>query len=46
MSTYQMVVRSSVSVLERLESSAFRKLFWNWWIGLYAEPPRKLPPML
>jgi hypothetical protein len=41
-----MVVRSSVSVLERLELSAFRNLLWNWWIGLYAEAPRKLPPML
>lgn len=46
MSTYQMVVRSSVWAFGRLELSAFRKLFWNWWIGLYAEAPRKLPPML
>lgn len=46
MSTYQMVVRSSASLFELLEFGAFRKRFWNWWIGLYAEPPRKLPPML
>jgi hypothetical protein len=41
-----MGVRSSISVFGRLEWSAFRKRFWSWWIGLYAEPPRKLPPML
>jgi hypothetical protein len=46
MSTYQMVVRSSASLLERLDSGAFGKAFWNWWIGVYAEPPRKLPPMI
>lgn len=46
MSTYQIVVRNSASLFERLDVGAFRKAFWNWWIGLYAEPPRKLPPML
>ena len=46
MSTYQMVVRGSASLFGLLELGGLRKGFWRWWIGLYAEPPRKLPPML
>ena len=46
MSTYQIVIRSSVSLFDPLEFGALRKAFWSWWIGLYAEPPRRLPPML
>ena len=46
MSTYQIAVRTSASLFDRLEFEALRKAFWTWWIGLYAEPPHKLPPML
>jgi len=46
MSTYQIVIRSSVSLIDRLEFGALRNALWNWWIGLYAEPPRKLRPMI
>jgi hypothetical protein len=43
MSTYQMVVQS---VYRGIHFAGFKASFWKWWIGLYAEPPRKLPPML
>ena len=46
MSTYQMVVRSTASLCELLELGGLRGRMWNWWLGLYAAPPRKLPPML
>jgi hypothetical protein len=46
MSTYQIALRSSAALFNRLEFGALRRAFWNWWIGLYAEAPRKLPPML
>jgi hypothetical protein len=43
MSTYQMVAQT----LYRGNSLAgFKAGFWKWWIGLYAEPPRKLPPLI
>lgn len=43
MSAYQMVVRS---VYRGIDLADLKTSFWKWWIGLYAEPPRKLPPML
>jgi hypothetical protein len=43
MSTYQMVAQT----LHRgLDLAAFKAGFWKWWIGLYADAPRRLPPML
>lgn len=43
MSTYELAVRSSFQGLSILR---FKAAFWQWWIGLYAAAPRKLPPML
>ena len=43
MSTYQMVVQT---VYRGLDIAGFKAKFWNWWIGLYADAPRRLPPMI
>jgi hypothetical protein len=43
MSTYQLAIRS---IFDGVSFSGFRASFWKWWIGLYADAPRKLPPML
>jgi hypothetical protein len=40
MSAYQMVVHTVY------RGAGFQASFWKWWIGLYAEAPRKLPPLL
>ncbi len=45
MSAYQMAVGTVYRGLG-LDLAGFRASFWKWWIGLYAEPPRKLPPFL
>jgi hypothetical protein len=43
MSAYQMVVRS----LHRgIDLAVMKHRFFRWWVSLYAEPPRKLPPMI
>lgn len=44
MSTYQMVMSTVYRGIRPPSGLAAR--FWKWWIGLYAEPPRKLPPMV
>lgn len=44
MSTYQTVVQTVYR--SSLDLAGFKAKFWNWWIGLYADAPRKLPPML
>jgi len=47
MSTYQMVVRTLYRGTDLAGvKAALKASFWRWWIGLYAEPPRRLPPML
>jgi hypothetical protein len=43
MSAYQMVV---TTVYRGIDLAGMKASFWKWWVGLYAEPPRKLPPML
>lgn len=45
MSAYQMVVSAAYRRAARTPRQ-WRARFWTWWIGLYAEPPRKLPPMI
>jgi hypothetical protein len=46
MSTYQMVVRSTASVFQGISVAAICERFLNWWVSLYANPPRKLPPLI
>ena len=46
MSTYQMVVQSVYRGLDVSGLSGLKASFWRWWIGLYAQPPRKLRPMV
>jgi hypothetical protein len=43
MSTYQIVAEA---VYRGLDLAGLKARFWQWWIGLYAAPPRRLPPML
>jgi len=43
MSAYQLAVRS---IFEGISFAGFRARFWKWWIGLYAEPPKELRPMI
>lgn len=43
MSTYELAVRSS---FQGFSISGFKAGFWKWWIGLYADAPRKLRPMI
>jgi hypothetical protein len=45
MSTYQMVLNSTAAV-RGVSISRLYQRFLNWWVSLYAAPPRKLPPML
>jgi hypothetical protein len=45
MSTYQIVIRSTVA-FQGLNLARLYARFLNWWVSLYAAPPRKLPPML
>lgn len=30
----------------RFDLRGWSARFWNWWLGLYAAPPRKLRPMI
>lgn len=43
MSTYQLVV---TTVSRGFDLSRLQASFWKWWAGLYADAPRRLPPML
>jgi hypothetical protein len=43
MSAYQMVVHT---VYREVDLAAFKARLWTWWVGLYAEPPRRLRPMI
>jgi hypothetical protein len=40
---YQMVVQR---VYRGVDVASFKAAFWKWWIGLYADAPRKLRPMV
>jgi hypothetical protein len=43
MSAYQMVVQTVYRGLDVASSlRSLKASFWKWWIGLYAEAPRKL----
>lgn len=44
MSAYQMVV-TTVS-RGSIDLTGFKASFWKWWLGLYAEAPRRLPPAM
>ncbi len=46
MSTYQMAVHGAMSIFEAVNFARIRASFWKWWVGLYADAPRKLPPMI
>jgi len=46
MSTYQMVVRSTVGVFQGLSFARMYERFLDWWVTLYASPPRKLRRMI
>lgn len=43
MSAYQMV---AATVYRGVGFSGFKASFWKWWVGLYAEPPHRLPPTM
>jgi hypothetical protein len=43
MSAYQMVFQT---VYRGVDLAALKTSLWKWWLGLYAEPLRRLPPML
>ena len=43
MSTYQMVAQT---LYRGVDLAAWKATFWSWWIGLYAQPPRNVPPMI
>jgi len=43
MSAYQMV---AATVYRGLDLAGFKAGFWKWWVGLYAEPPHRLPPTM
>jgi hypothetical protein len=34
------------TVYRGFDIAGFKAKFWNWWIGLYADAPRRLPPMI
>lgn len=42
MSAYQMVVRSKAAVFQGVSVRAVYERFLDWWVSLYADPPRKL----
>lgn len=44
MSTYQMVVRSAT--FRGVNFARLRAGFWTWWVGLYAQAPRKPRPLI
>lgn len=45
MSTYQMVIRSTAA-FQGFSPARMYERFLNWWVSLYAEAPRNLPPMI
>lgn len=46
MSTYQIVIRTSASAFRVPRLAGIYERFLGWWVSLYAEAPRKLPPMI
>lgn len=46
MSTYQIVLRSTTSAFQEFRPARAYERFLNWWVSLYANPPRNLPPYL
>ena len=45
MSTYLLAMRFSPAV-RGLRRRPVGEFLMNWWVGLYAEPPRRLRPMI
>ena len=45
MSTYQIVIRSTATFQDVGLARLYAR-FLQWWVSLYAAPPRNLPPML
>jgi hypothetical protein len=46
MSTYQIVIRSTASAFPAVSVAAFYERFLNWWVSLYANPPRNPRPLI
>jgi hypothetical protein len=46
MSTYQAVVRTTAATLEGISLAGMYQRFLDWWVSLYANPPRKLRRMI
>ena len=46
MSTYQIVLRSTTSVFQGFRPARMYERFLDWWITLYAKPPRNLRPYI
>jgi hypothetical protein len=46
MSTYQMVVRSTAAAFQGGSLRGLYERFLDWWVSLYASPPRKLRRMI
>lgn len=46
MSTYQIVLRNTTSLFQGFSPARMYERFLDWWTGLYASPPRNLPPYI
>jgi hypothetical protein len=46
MSTYQIVVRSTAAAFQGVSVAGIYERFLDWWVSLYASPPRKLRRMI
>jgi hypothetical protein len=46
MSAHWIAVSNGSSAARGTDLAALREKFWKWWIGLYAEQPRKLRPLI
>jgi hypothetical protein len=46
MSTYQIVIRSTAAGFQGFSVTRRYQQFLDWWVSLYASPPRKLRRMI
>ena len=46
MSTYQIVTRSTAAAFQGIGMARMYGRFLDWWVSLYASPPRKLRRMI
>ena len=46
MSTYQIAVRRTAAAFQGVSVARMYERFLDWWVSLYASPPRKLRRMI